>query len=196
MPEINQNKSLNNSKFSTIFMVSAFMLMLLPFISTFNHFLTRLLLEWNLYRVLQDVVVPYQAKVLSAIFSLFYISSRASDTGLWVGGSFLTIEWNCLGWQSGVLLIATFLTGFQGKFSKMSRFETIIIGMLGTYFINLFRISFVGFLAIYLGRLWAGLFHDYFSLILVVLWFFFFWWFSYTYVLEEKIKRYVLDKKA
>jgi|SRR3989344_5972131 len=186
MPEINQNKSLNNSKFSTIFMVSAFMLMLLPFISTFNHFLTRLLLEWNLYRVLQDVVVPYQAKVLSAIFSLFYISSRASDTGLWVGGSFLTIEWNCLGWQSGVLLIATFLTGFQGKFSKISRVETIIIGMLGTYLINILRLLLVGFIAFAFGSTPAVVFHDWFSLILVISWFFAFWWFSYSYVLEER----------
>ncbi len=186
MPEMNQNKSLNNSKFSTIFMVSAFILMLLPFISTFNHFLTRILLEVEAYRFLQEIVVPYQAKVLSSIFTLFNISSRSTDFGLWVGGSFLTIEWNCLGWQSGVLLIATFLTGFQGKFSKMSRFETIIIGMLGTYLVNILRLLLVGFIAFAFGSTPAVVFHDWFSLILVIGWFFAFWWFVYSFVLEDK----------
>ena len=188
----------NKNPFSTIFIFAALVLMLLPFINTFNAFLTSIFLKFHYYRVLEEFVVPYQSKALAAVLSLLpgAITVYPVAKGVWLNGSFVQMQWNCLGWQSVVLLIATFLTGFQGKFSKMSRFETIIIGMLGTYFINLFRISFVAFLAIYLGRLWAGLFHDYFSLILVVLWFFFFWWFSYTYVLEEKIKRYVLDKKA
>ena len=187
----------NKNPFSTIFIFAALVLMLLPFINTFNAFLTSIFLKFHYYRVLEEFIVPYQSKALAAVLSLLpgAITVYPVAKVVWLNGSFVQMQWNCPGWQSVVLLVATFLTGFQGHFSFASRLETIVIGFLGTYFINLFRISFVGFLAIYLGRLWAGLFHDYFSLILVVLWFFFFWWFSYTYVLEEKRGRYVLDKK-
>jgi len=181
---------MNKSVFSTIFIWLALLLMLLPFITTFNAFLTSIFLKFHYYRVLEEFVVPYQAKALAAVLSLLpgAITIYPVAKGVWLNGTFVQMQWNCLGWQSAVLLLASFLTGFQGKFSGVSRIEVILIGFLGTYLINIFRLSFVGFLAIYLGRLWAGLFHDYFSLILVISWFFFFWWFAYSFVLEEKVQ--------
>ena len=113
---------MKNSKFTTLFIVSALILMMLPFISTFNEFLTRIFLKWEFYRVLEDIVVPYEAKVLEGIFGLFNIAARANQSGIWIRQTFIEIQWNCLGWQSAVLLLASFLTGFQGKFTKASRF--------------------------------------------------------------------------
>ena len=132
---------MRQSKFSVLFMMAALLLMMLPFISTFNEFLTSLFLE---------------------------------------------LQWNCLGWQSAVLLLASFLTGFQGKFSKISRLEVLIIGVLGTYLINFLRIFIVGFFAVFFGSLPARIFHDWFSLMFVLIWFFVYWWFSYSFVLETK----------
>jgi len=166
----------SGNKFSVLFMVTALLLMTMPFISTFNEFLTSLFLKWRLY----------QARALAGIFSLFPFSVTATTKGIWLSGNFLELQWNCLGWQSAVLLLASFLTGFQGKFSKTSRIEVILIGTLGTYLVNFMRMFIVGFFAVFFGILPAKIFHDWFSLSLVLLWFFFFWWFSYSFVLEDK----------
>jgi len=179
---------MRENKFSILFMIAALLLMILPFVSTFNEFLTSLFLKWKFYRALDDFVVPYQARVLAGVFSFFPVSVSATSKGVWLGGNFMELQWNCLGWQSAVLLLASFLTGFQGKFSTISRLETIIIGVLGTYLINFLRLFIVGFFAVFFGILPARIFHDWFSLILVLAWFFAFWWFSYSFVLEEKVE--------
>jgi len=180
------NSRQSGSKFSVLFMVTALLLMTMPFISTFNEFLTSLFLKWRLYRVLEEWVVPYQARVLAGLFGLFPVSVKATSEGVWLSGNFLELQWNCLGWQSAVLLLASFLTGFQGKFTKTSRVEVILIGTLGTYLVNFMRMFIVGFFAVFVGKGAAGIFHDWFSLNLVLVWFFFFWWFSYSFVLEDK----------
>jgi len=177
---------MKQSKFSVLFMVAALLLMTMPFITTFNEFLTSLFLKWKLYRVLEEWVVPYQARVLAGLFSLFPVSVEATSKGIWLSGNFLELQWNCLGWQSAVLLLASFVTGFQGKFTKTSRIEVILIGTLGTYLVNFMRMFIVGFFAVFFGALPARIFHDWFSLSLVLIWFFLFWWFSYSFVLETK----------
>lgn len=185
----NQQKSVAPARnvFSTIFIFLSLALMLLPFITTLNSFLTSIFLKFHYYKVLQDFVVPYQAKAMASVLAILPlpISVAATPKGFWLQGIFFELQWNCLGWQSLVLLIATFLTGMQGKFTWVSRAETVTIGFLGIYLINILRIMIVGLIAIFLGRTGAIIFHDFFSLLFVVLWFIFFWWFSYSYVLEE-----------
>ena len=176
---------MRQSKFSTLFLATALLLMVLPFISTFNEFLTSLLLKWKAYRILEEIVVPYEAKVVAGMLNFVHIYSSATQRGVWIRGTFLEIQWNCLGWQSAVLLLASFLTGFQGSFSKISRLEVLAIGFLGTYLVNISRIMLVGLFAVTFGRTAAVVFHDWFSLAFVIVWFFGFWWFSYNFVLEE-----------
>ncbi|OGD85224.1 hypothetical protein A2164_01695 [Candidatus Curtissbacteria bacterium RBG_13_35_7] len=177
---------MRQSKFSTIFVVSALLLLMLPFISTFNEFLTSIFLRWRLYQALENVVVPYEAKVLAGIFNSLNIAALATQTGIWISQTFIEIQWNCLGWQSAVLLLATFLTGFQGNFTKSSKFEVIFIGVVGTYLITLARMLVVGIFAVMWNVEAVRVFHDWFSLIFVIAWFFVFWWFSYSFVLETK----------
>ena len=173
-------------RFSAIFIIFALLLMMLPFISTFNEFLTSLFLKWELYRILQNFVVPYEAKIIAGLMNLVRIPAEGVPKGVWIKGNFLEIQWNCLGWQSAVLLLASLISGFQGKFSWPSRAEVVIIGLLGTFLINIFRLTFVGFLAVGVKKSVAVFFHDYLSLVFVLMWFFVFWWFSYSYVLEER----------
>ncbi len=181
------SKKLRGGNFSGIFLVVAVILMTLPFINTFNEFLTNELLKWHAYRVLQEIVVPYEAKVVAGMMNLFGLPAEGVAKGVWVTGLFLEIQWNCLGWQSMVLLLASFISGFQKKNSWTSRFEVIIIGFLGTYIISILRLLIVGLLAVKVNGWVAIFFHDYLALIFVILWFFVFWWFSYTYVLEERV---------
>lgn len=176
------------SAFSTIFIWAALLLMILPFITTFNSFLTSVFVKFHYYKILEDFVVPYQSKVLASVLSLLPgpISVWAVPRGVWLNDIFIEMQWNCLGWQSAFLLIATYITGMQGKFSLASRLEAAVIGFLGTYLMNIVRLSIVGVFVIFANQTAAVLFHDYFSLIFIIVWFFTFWWFSYSFVLEEK----------
>lgn len=184
MPDNNETTIAKN-KFSGLFLAVALILMMLPFISTFNEFLTAIFLKWQWYKFLEDIVVPYEARILAGLLNMMNFSAIANSRGIMLNGIFLEIQWNCLGWQSGLLLIASFLTGFQGKFSKSSRIEVIIIGVLGTFILNIVRMLIVSMFAVMFGRTAALVFHDWFSLIFVIIWFFVFWWFSYAHVLEE-----------
>ncbi len=186
---MNRSDGIQKSPFRTIFIVLPMLLMLLPFVNTVNEFMTRLLLHFEAYRVLEDWVVPYEAKMLAGIFQLFPVNVEAQKEGIFLNGGFLKIEWNCLGWQSVVLLVATLLTGMQGKFTTASRIEAVVVGILGTYLINFARLTIVGALVITFGQTVAVIFHDYFSLLLLVLWFFVFWWFSYSFVLEGRVEQ-------
>ena len=174
------------SPFLPIFVIAALALMILPFLTTFNSLLTNILLKWKLYLFLQDFIVPYEAKMTASILAFFPVSVKAVKTGLWLNGSFVELQWNCLGWQSVVLFLGTIFTGFQGNFTKISRFEVVTIGLLGTYFINVIRILIVVFLAAFGAYGPAVFFHDYLSLIMIILWFFGLWWFAYSFVLEER----------
>lgn len=161
--------------------------MVLPFINSFNSFLTELLLRWHWYKVLQDIVVPYEARVVAGVLNFLNFSALPTPGGVWVSEGFIKIEWNCIGWQSAVLLIASYLSGFQGKFTNTSRFESILIGFLGTYLINFLRLVMVAFLSLVTTAGIAVFFHDYLALVMVLIWFMFFWWFSYSFVLEERV---------
>ena len=174
------------SQFLPIFVIAALIFIILPFLTTFNSLLTNILLRWKLYQVLQDFYVPYQAKMMASILAFFPVSVQAVKTGLWLNGNFVELQWNCLGWQSAVLFLGTIFTGFQGNFTRVSRFEVIVIGFLGTYFINVVRILAVVTLAAFGAYGPAVFFHDYLSLVFIILWFFGFWFFAYSYVLEEK----------
>jgi len=182
----NKTEERQRSQFMPIFVIAALALMLLPFLTTFNSLLTNILLKWKLYVILQEFYVPYQAKMLASILAFFPVSVQAVKTGLWLNGGFISLEWNCLGWQSLVLFLATIFTGFQGNFTRVSRFEVILIGILGTYFVNILRILTVVVLAAFGAYGPAVFFHDYLSLIMTILWFFGLWWFAYSYVLEER----------
>ena len=173
------------NRFSSLFLMVALLLMVIPFISTFNEFLTKMFLNFKLYALLESVVVPYEAKVIAGFYNMLGIPAAANNWGVWVKNMYLEIQWNCLGWQSVVLLIASYITGFQGKFTLSSRIEVIIIGFMGVYLINMLRILIVGLLAVYWGKYAAFIFHDWLSLIFVIGFFFVYWWFSYAFVLEE-----------
>src|SRR3990167_2585174 len=105
---IGENPRLIRTPFSKVVILAALLLMTLPFVSSFNSFLTELFLKWEAYRILENWVVPYEAKLLAGILNVLGLGTKAVDRGVWVEGAFLEIQWNCLGWQSAVLLLASF----------------------------------------------------------------------------------------
>jgi exosortase/archaeosortase family protein len=73
------------------------------------------------------------------------------------------------------------------RYSNFSKAKTWLLGFLGTFLVNLFRIAIVALISFYFGQNVAIIFHDYGSTIVVLAWLFIFWRFSYSYILEEKL---------
>ena len=180
--------------FKLILAIAAVMFLLLPFITTFNSILTELINRFGFYKILQDTIVPFESRIVVFIVRLFKVTAFMAQGGDKASFYLLKdneyypvqLEWNCLGWQSLLLLFISFLVGFQGKFSKISIIECILIGLLGTFLINIFRMVFITVGVYYVDTVFALLIHDYFAALITIIWLLFFWWFSYKYVLEEK----------
>lgn len=171
-----------------LLIMGAILLMVLPFVTTFNEFLTRVVETAGLDRLLTQWVVPMEARMLAVILGLLNIPAQVSETTLYLdkGGFFLPvyISWNCVGWQSFILYGVTLITGIQGPFSRGSKFEAMIIGLLGTFLVNLMRIASVAVVAFHFGQVPAVVYHDYGGTVIILLWLFAYWWFSHGWLLE------------
>jgi len=177
---------LQKRNFQIIFVATAIILMVMPFITTFNEVLTRIVEKLHLYKLLENYIVPYISKLIGVVLKPFGLAVIGTYEGLYLPGENLWIEiaWNCIGWQSMILIVITLITGLQGHYSYFSKSQTILIGLLGTFLLNIFRIASVVLVAVYWDYLPAVIYHDYFSNLLIILWLFLFWWFAYAYVLE------------
>jgi len=180
--------------FKLLFAILAVMLLLLPFVTTFNSVLTELVNRVGLYRSLQQTIVPFEARLVVGIIRPLGIPAFLAPAGeraafyLQRGKEYLPVElqWNCLGWQSLLLLGVSLLVGLQGNFTRLSKLECIMIGFLGTFLTNILRMVFITVGIYYVNTVFALLIHDYFAAFTTILWLFFFWWFSYSFVLEER----------
>ncbi|MFC1710287.1 exosortase/archaeosortase family protein [Patescibacteria group bacterium] len=180
--------------FKKLFAGVAILLAALPFIVTFSAALTSLFNKIGAYVWLQQQVVPFEARLVAVLLKGVGITGLITPDQHFAmvlekpGGAYLPIElqWNCLGWQSLVLLGLTLLTGLRGNWKVISKVEAVIIGVLGTFLINVFRMALITAMAYYVNDVAAMIIHDYFAALFALLWLVFFWWFAYSFVLEEK----------
>lgn len=177
--------------FSTIFILFVVMLVSLPFLTTFQDILTRILMSFQGYRVLQNIVVPYEIRIVASFLTLLHIPVAANNLFIQFTKNGQTqvvyIIWNCVGWQSFLIFLITLISGFSGHFTIRSKVEAFSIGVVGTYLINIIRLILVMLMYYFTGRGIGLVFHDYFSSVLSIAWLFFFWWFAYGFVLETKL---------
>ena len=174
-----------------LFLLLVFILMSLPLFTTFNEILTKVAEKSGAYSILSKNIVPFETRAVSLILKPLGIEGRPTISHLYIkreDGSRTGIffSWNCLGWQSAILLILTLITGLSGNYTIWSKIETLLLGLCGTCLIKLLGMSVVVLVAYYWGQLPATIIHDYGGTLFTILWFFFFWWFSYSFVLEEK----------
>jgi exosortase/archaeosortase family protein len=168
--------------------ISCALLMLLPLVTTFNDFLTTFALQFGAGNPLQ-AIVPVEARMVVGLLGMAGIHAAASGSHLVVwdrAGSMhtLLIAWNCIGWQSLVLLALSFVSGLRGPHPLEARVQIVIIGIAGTMLLNLVRVAAVAALAATAGQTVAVLFHDYGGTILVILWLFAFWAFVHRWILD------------
>ena len=173
--------------FQLIFLSMLIILIFLPFFTTVNDLLTRIVEHTRLFVYIEDYIVPFLSRIVAVILAPFGFQAVGVKEGLYISEKELTVNiaWNCVGWQSMILIIITLITGLQGSYTRFSKAQAVLIGLLGTFLVNVVRIASVVLFAVYLGNKPAVIYHDYFSSLLVILWLLFFWWFSYVYVLER-----------
>jgi len=180
--------------FKKLFAGVAILLAVLPLVVTFSAVLTEVFSKVGAYVWLQDQIVPFEARIVAVLLRGVNITGVVTP-----GASFsmlldrpgqsplpVLLSWNCLGWQSLVLLGLTFATGLKGGWKRLSKAETIVLGVVGTFLINVFRMAFITSLAYYWNSVAAMIIHDYFAAFIALIWLIFFWWFSYSFILEPK----------
>jgi len=173
--------------FSTIFILTVTILLLLPFLVSFSEIITKIVERLVLYKALQDYVVPLQAILVGYLIRPLGVTYMPLRDGMLINGVPLKITWNCVGWQSMLLFTLSVIFGLRARiYSKLSVFKTIFIGVFGTVLVNLGRIFIVSLLGAYSPKIFAIVYHDYLAAFLTILWLFIFWWFSYSFLLEEK----------
>jgi exosortase/archaeosortase family protein len=187
--------------FRLLLIMVAVLLIILPFITTFNEFLTRVV-EWTgLDALLTDWIVPFEVRMIAVLLGFLGIPSQVTASTIYInkGGLFLPvfISWNCVGWQSFILYAITLITGLQGPFTRRSKLESSVVGLLGTFLMNLMRITSVAVVAYYFGSTPAVIYHDYGGTLLILAWLSFFWWFCHGWLLEplEKLPDTTLEER-
>ncbi len=163
----------------TLLAIACALLMLLPLVTTFDDLLTTWALQLGANNPLQTIV-PVEARMVVGLLGLAGIHAAASGSHLvvWDGGGAmhtLFISWNCIGWQSLVLLGVSLVTGLRGRHPIEARTQVIVIGLAGTMLLNLLRVAAVAAIAATIGVTPAILFHDYGGTLLVISYLFLFW---------------------
>jgi exosortase/archaeosortase family protein len=171
----------------TLLAMACGLLMLLPLVTTFNDLLTAWALQLGAGNPLQ-AIVPVEARMVVGLLGLVGIHAAASGSYMvvWDGAGAmhtLFISWNCIGWQSLVLLGVSLLTGLRGRHPVEARVQVIVIGVAGTMLLNLLRVAAVAAIAATIGVTPAVLFHDYGGTILVITYLFLFWMFAQRWIL-------------
>jgi exosortase/archaeosortase family protein len=188
LEEAVQTEDVRGPIYRLLLIMGAILLIILPFITTFNEFLTRVVETIGLDKILADWVVPFEARMIAVLLEMVGIPTQVSPSTIYLnkGGLFLPvyISWNCVGWQSFILYVVTLVTGLQGNYTRTSKIETAVVGFLGTFLMNLFRIASVAVVAYHWGHVPAVIYHDYGGTIIILLWLFFFWWFCHRWLLD------------
>jgi exosortase/archaeosortase family protein len=179
--------SRQKTTFKLIYILLAWLLILIPFVLLFNDLLTRGFESLALYRGMQRFLVPLEAKIVGAILIPLGYDYVAYLDGMKVNGVNIGLTWNCLGWQSLLLFTITAIAGLSGNYTLISKIQALLIGLLSLFLVNVFRLTVTTVLAVWYRPLFVILFHDYLVAFLTVIWLLAFWWFAYAWVLEEKV---------
>mgnify|MGYP002725764898 CR=1 FL=1 len=180
----------DSSVYRRLIFFTVFALIMLPFTTSINEALTRLVEQMGIVSAIQTTVAPLMVRGVASILDFLGIPCVASGSSVYLTESWIPlviyVNWNCIGWQSFILLILTFVTGLQGDFTFRSKMIVVILGVEGTIIVNIVKIMIPTFLAYRLGRLPAILFHDYIGALLTLIWLSSFWYYATNRILLKE----------
>jgi len=166
-----------------LIVVAAVAFMVLPFITTFNEFITKVVESLQLVAFIQSLAAPFIVRVVAVILRAVGVPAAGSGSYLYLSGGWMPlkiyISWNCIGWQSFIILAFTFVTGLQGGYTRRSKILTVLLGVEGTFIVNVLRILIPCLLAYNVGYVPAIVFHDYMGTVMTILWLGIFWYLSF-----------------
>ena len=174
----------------TLLVACCLILVALPFVTTYNDLLTAGAVRLGVAGPLQSVS-PVEARMVVALLQVFGVHAAAAGSQLvvWDAGGRATnlfISWNCIGWQSLVLLGVSLAVGLRGTQSREARVQVLMIGLLGTVLVNLVRVTLVCMLAAVAGRTPALILHDYGGTLMTTAWLFGFWIIAQRWILRSE----------
>lgn len=173
--------------YKRIIIVASITFVLLPFITSFNEFLTKIVESLSFFAFIQGLVAPFIVRVIAVILRALRVPVSFDGSFLYLTGGWIPlriyVNWNCVGWQSFILLAFTLVTGLQGHYTRSSRFLTILIGLEGTFLVNVVRIIVPTIIAYNFGYVPAIVFHDYMGTVFTLLWMGVFWNYAFQSVL-------------
>ncbi|MBI2029040.1 exosortase/archaeosortase family protein [Candidatus Gottesmanbacteria bacterium] len=173
--------------FNIIFALLAVMLAILPFMLSFNDLLTRIVENNKLYMGIQKTIVPIEIRMVGTLVTPLGIEFIGYKNAVVVNGRYAKVTWNCIGWQSLLLFIITLFFGLRtGRYTLSSKIETVLIGLIGVFLINLLRITFTVILLGVSLPIFKIVFHDYLAAITTIIFLIGFWLFAYRFILEER----------
>ncbi len=165
-------------------------LLALPFVTTYNDLLTALAMQAGVAGPMQSIA-PAEARMVVGLLQLLGIHAAAAGSQIIVWGpsgpANLFISWNCIGWQSLVLLAVSLTVGLRGESSRESSLQVIVVGLAGTVLVNLLRVAAVCLVAAAAGRDAAVFFHDYAGTLITIAWLFAFWAAAQRWLLSETV---------
>ena len=185
--------------YQKLIVVAAVTFVILPFVTTFNEFLTRIVESLHFVTFIQGLAAPFIVRVVAVCLQAMRIPVSIDGSFLYLGGSWMPlriyISWNCIGWQSFVLFAFTLLTGLQGPYTRRSKLLTVLMGLEGTFLLNIVRILIPTTLAYFFGYIPAIVFHDYLGTLLTLLWMGVFWNYAFGSILvsEKDIRMGAVD---
>lgn len=182
--------------FKFLFVGLAVIMLILPPLTVVNSLLTNIFSHAGWYRPIEKYIVPAEARLVAATIAPLGIQTRVTadpQAAFYMikNGAALPVDlaWNCLGWQSVLLLFLSLVIGLKGNYTNWSRIKCVIFGLAGTLLINVFRMSFIAAGIYFVNSLFGMVIHDYFAAFITILWLMGFWWCSYSFLLEEKKAR-------
>lgn len=134
---MNADNPTQKQTFLYVFLILVFVLMFMPFITTFNDILTRAVMQLDFYRFIQNFIVPWEVRMVGVI--LWPLGFQPSVVGeyLAIGKQdpfLIEIAWNCIGWQSLLFFLLTSWVGLQGdKYTNLSKAKSLANRFFGNF---------------------------------------------------------------
>jgi len=164
-------------------------LAVLPLINNMNDILAKVTLATGLHVTIEKSIVPAMTNMVSMILRFFFkIENLAVGGSIYIqtihGFHNLYIGWNCVGWQSLILLLFSGVTGLAGDWTPKSKLKCALLGLEGLVVINFTRIVAIALVLLRWGPGSAVMFHDHLSQLLTFAWLAVFWYVSNEFMLE------------
>ena len=183
-------KYLEGKIYQKLILYAAIAFIVLPFMTSFNELLTKAVESLRFVNAIQSVAAPFVVKTLAVILRAIGMPTAVDGSNLYLTGGWMPVKiyisWNCIGWQSFILFVFTIVTGLQGRYTRRSKLLTVLLGLEGTFLVNIVRILIPTLIAYFAGYIPAIIFHDYLGTLITLLWIAGFWSYAFGKILVKK----------